>query len=64
MIKKIDTNHYLDFLTMRDYLEEVIVKTGRKILMDEDFDIKFTSRNHTLEYKKKYIEEDKYETKI
>ena len=54
-LKRIDTNHYLEFLEMRDYLEEVIVKTGRKILMNEDFNIKFTSKNHILEYHKKYI---------
>ena len=56
VLKRIDTNHYLDFLTMRDYLEEIIVKTGRKVLMNEDFNIKFTSKNHILEYKKKYID--------
>ena len=55
-LKRIDTNNYLDFLVMRDYLEEVIIKTGRKILMNEDFNIKFTSKNHILEYKKKYID--------
>lgn len=54
-IKKIDTNEYLEFLEMRDYLEEIIVKTGRKILCNEDFDIKFISKNHIIEYHKKYI---------
>ena len=58
MVKKINTNDYLDFLEMRDYLEEVIVKTGRKVLCNEDFNIKFTSKNHIIEYKKKYIEEN------
>ena len=53
--RKIDTNKYLDFLATRNYLEEVIVKTGRKILCNEDFDIKFTSKNHIIEYRKKYI---------
>ncbi|MBA7571239.1 hypothetical protein ES708_12998 [subsurface metagenome] len=54
-IKRIDTNKYLDFLAMRDYLEELIVKTGRKVLCNEDFNIKFTSKNHIIEYHKKYI---------
>ena len=54
-MKKIDTNHYLEFLEMRDYLEEIIVKTGRKILNNQDFNIKFTDKNHIIEYHKKYI---------
>ena len=57
-VKKIDTNHYLEFLEIRDYLEGIIVKTGRKILFDEDFDIKFTSKNHIIEYHKKYLKEE------
>ena len=54
-IKKIDTNDYLDFLAMRDYLEEIIVKTGRKILCNQDFNLKFMSKDHIIEYHKKYI---------
>lgn len=54
-LKKIDTNNYLESLEMRDYLEEIIVKTGRKILCNEDFNIKFTSKNHIIKYHKKYI---------
>lgn len=54
-MERIDTNHYLEYLEMRDYLEEVIVKTGRKIEMNEDFDIKFTSKNHIIGYHKKYL---------
>jgi len=57
-LKKIDMNDYLDFLAMRDHLEEVIVKAARKVLCNEDFNIKFTSKNHIIEYKKKYIEEN------
>ena len=55
MIKKIDTNKYLEFLEVRDYLEEIIVKTGRKILMDENFDLRFTSKNHIIEYHKRML---------
>ena len=54
-IKKIDTNDYLEFLATREHLEEIIVKTGRKILCNEDFNIKFNSKNHIIEYHKKYI---------
>ena len=55
VLKKIDTNDYLEFLATREHLEEIIVKTGRKILCNEDFNIKFTSKNHIIEYHKKYI---------
>lgn len=54
-IKKIDINDYLDFLAMREHLEEVIVKTARKILCNQDFKLKFICKDHIIEYKKKYI---------
>lgn len=54
-IKKIEINEYLEGLAIRDYLEEIIVKTARKILCNQDFSLKFICKDHIIEYHKKYI---------
>lgn len=58
MIKKIDTNKYLEFLEAREYLEDMIVKAGRKISYNQDFQLKFISKDNIIEYHKKYIEKE------